>query len=91
MTGSVVRGFTLALLLGSSFGAIAPAQGASPALCTLKFKRTDYPTGTNPQSIPPLCSGQLLEKLMSKDIDISATIFDSNLNHSVSKPPNIPK
>lgn len=51
MTGSVVRGFTLALLLGSSFGAIAPAQGASPALCTLKFKRTDYPTGTNPQSI----------------------------------------
>jgi hypothetical protein len=47
--------------------------------------------GTNPQSISPICSGQLLENLMSKDIDISATIFDSNLNHSVSKPPNIPK
>lgn len=51
MTGPAPRGFALALLLGSSFGAIAHAQGESPALCTLKFKRTDYPTGVNPQSI----------------------------------------
>lgn len=51
MTRSAVRRFTLALLLGASFGSTALAQSASPALCTLKFTRTDYPTGVNPQSI----------------------------------------
>jgi hypothetical protein len=45
--------FALALMLGAAPTTLAVAQSAAPALrtCTLKFKSTDYTTGTNPQSV----------------------------------------
>ncbi|HEY1615173.1 MAG TPA: VCBS repeat-containing protein [Rhizomicrobium sp.] len=53
MSGSVLRKLSIVLVCGASWAGFAhamPGNGSHPHLCKLKFKSTDYPTGTDPQS-----------------------------------------